>query len=106
MAWEKRAGQSFYYRSRKKQGRVVREYLGRGTRAVKAAAEDTERQVGRNKERIEKQAWDDLETHITTLNRLTTSLSQALLVDAGFYKHRRGAWRKRRNNGPYTTNLS
>jgi len=99
MAWEKRAGQYFYYRSRKKQGRVVREYLGRGARAVKAAAEDTERQAVRNEERIERKAWEALDSQVATLDQLMTLLSQTLLVDGGWYRHNRGEWRRRRNDG-------
>src|SRR6266496_2405093 len=106
MAWQKRGSHYYYYRSTKHRGKVTTDYLGSGSRAQQAALEDRERHAACLQERSEQQAWDALETHITTLNRFTTSLSQALLVDAGFYKHRRGEWRKRRTNGTHLTDLS
>src|SRR2546430_14037636 len=106
MAWQKRGSHYYYYRSTKEKGRVATEYLGRGTRAVKAAAEDTERQAGRNKERQEQKEWEALDTQVATLDTLITLLSHSTLADAGFYKHRRGEWRKRRTNGTHLTDLS
>ena len=107
MAWEQRGTQRYYYRSRKAKGRVVREYLGRGARAVKAAAEDTARQAGRNTARREQHTWEALDTQVATLDRLITLLSHSTLVDAGFHQHSRGEWRRRRRtNGTHTTNLS
>ena len=106
MAWERRGHTLYYYRSKKEKGRVIREYLGRGARAVKAATEDAARHAVHNQERREQHACEALESQIAALDALTTSLSQALLVDAGFYKHRRGTWRKRRNNGTHITDLS
>ena len=106
MSWERRRNHRYYYRTKKHRGITTREYYGKGTRALQAALEDREQHTAHKQARQEQQAWDDLETHITTLNRFTTSLSQALLVDAGFYKHRRGEWRKRRNNGTHLTDLS
>src|SRR6266545_763180 len=52
MAWEQRGTQRYYYRSRRKHGRVIREYCGRGVLAERAVAEDTARQAGRNTGRI------------------------------------------------------
>jgi len=106
MVWEKRGQQFFYYRSRKVNGRVIREYLGRGQRAVKAAAEDTERQAVRNQERRERNTWGALDSQVVTLNTLITLLSQTHLVDGGFYRYKRGEWRKRRNNGKHLTEIS
>ena len=107
MAWEKRGRQHFYYRSRKDKGRVVREYLGRGPRAIRAAAEDRARQAVRNEARREKQAWEALDVHLTQLDTLITLLSHSTVVDAGFYQHHRGEWRKRRaHDGTHTPDLS
>src|SRR5437870_5017222 len=98
MVWEKRGLQFFYYRSRKVNGRVSREYIGRGPRAVKAAAEDKERQAVRNHERRERHTWEALDTQVATLDTLMTLLSHAQMVDGGFHRHNRGAWRKRRTH--------
>ena len=50
MAWERRGKQKFYYRTRKAKGRYVREYIGRGERAKRAAAEDAARKEAREQE--------------------------------------------------------
>ena len=97
MAWQKRGNRLFYYRSRKKKGRVVTEYLGSGARAQQAALEDQAQHTARTQERQEQQAWDALESQIAALGTLTTLLSQSLLVvDGRLYRHNRGEWRKRR----------
>jgi hypothetical protein len=106
MAWEQRGHQRFYYRSRKVQGRVVREYLGRGPRAVRAAAEDTAKRAGRNKEHMERKMWEALDTHVAHLDTLMTLLSHSTLVDNGLYQHHRGEWRKRRPDGRHNSTLS
>ncbi len=106
MGWEKRGQQHFYYRSHKVNGRVIREYLGRGPRAVKAATEDTARQAARNTARREKHEWEALDSQVATLNTLITLLSRTYLVDNGFYHHKRGEWRKRSNDGKHPTEIS
>src|SRR5215510_9990723 len=99
MAWQKRGDHFYYYRSIKDKGCVTTHYLGRGSRARQAAAEDKERQAVRNRERRERHTWEALDSQVTILDILMILLSHSTLVDAGFYKHNRGAWRKRRTNG-------
>ena len=101
MAWETRNGGGHYYtRSRRVNGRVVREYVGTGLIAELAAAEDAERHAEREKKR---QVWnarkDDSERVAALVDRCTkcvSALTTAVLVNAGFYRHHRGEWRKRR----------
>jgi hypothetical protein len=102
MAWERRGNQKFYYRSRKINGRVVREYLGRGDRAKRADLEDAQRRETREKERAEGQTWEAMDEHIAQLHQLTKLLSHSYLVNAGFYQHHRGEWRRRGENSVQT----
>src|SRR5262245_19727565 len=97
MAWQKRGRNSYYYRSKKSNGHVITHYLGRGTWAHQAALEDEARHTARTQARQEQQAWDELDDQIMTLSTLTTALSHSTLVGAGYYKHHRSHWRKRRN---------
>ena len=101
MAWETRNGEGRYYtRSRRVNGRVVREYVGIDLIGELAAAEDTNRQTEQEEQR---QAWnarkDDFE-HIAALvdhcTERATSLTTAVLVHAGFHRHHRGQWRRHR----------
>lgn len=96
MAWERRGNKKFYYRSRKVNGRVVREYIGRGERAKRVAQEDTQKKATREHDRIERQEWEAMDNHIAELHQLTKLLSHSHLVNAGFYRHHRGEWRRRR----------
>jgi len=106
MAWQRRGNHLYYYRSTKHRGQVTTEYLGSGSRAHQAALEDQERHTARIQERQEQQAWDALESQIAALGKLTTLLSQSLLVvDGRLYRHNRGEWRKRRTpiDRPHST---
>lgn len=101
MAWETRNGGGRYYtRSRRVDGRVVREYIGVGPLAELMAAEDAERRAERMRQR---QAWNaersELEAIESSVDRLSDALSDLtslVLVNAGYYRHHRGGWRKRR----------
>ena len=97
MAWQKRGSHFYYYRSTKHRGRVMTDYLGRGTRAQQAALEDQERHTALAQERSEQQTWEALDTQIKTLSTLVTALTNSTIVNAGYYKHNRSHWRKRRN---------
>ena len=95
MAWERRGNQKFYYRSRKVNGRVVREYIGRGERAKRAAQEDAQKKAVREHDRIERREWESMDKDIAQLHQLTKLLTHSHLVNAGFYRHHRGEWRRR-----------
>ena len=105
MPWEQRGSQRYYYRSRKENGRVLRQYLGRGPRAIQAAAEDAERHTTRHQGRLERKAWEALESQVASLDTLITFLSHAHLLNAGWYRHHRGDWRKRRHDGSHDGTL-
>ena len=47
MGWEQRGNNPYYYRARRINGRVVKEYVGTGASAEAAAAEDKARRQAR-----------------------------------------------------------
>jgi hypothetical protein len=100
MAWEQKGGCRFYTRSRRVNGRVKREYLGTGTTAELAAFEDEQRR----RRAVEARAALEREQSIfavaaapqQALDRVADGLMAAALEEAGYHRHDRGHWRKRR----------
>jgi hypothetical protein len=96
MAYEKRGSKAYYYRAKKQHGRVVKEYIGRGPRAQKAALEANQRREIREQERATCERLEALETRVAQLDKLITLLALAHMIEAGLYQHHRGEWRKRK----------
>ena len=97
MGWEKGR---YYTRSRKVNGRVVREYVGRGPVAELVAQMDT---LERQQREVERAAWlvkraelDALDAGVATLIDLTDLAAAAALLAAGYHKHK-GQWRRKRH---------
>jgi hypothetical protein len=102
MGWEKRdRGGLYYTRSKKIGGRVVREYVGAGSLAELVAEMDALERRRRQEEtatwRAERERIDALEAPIVELCETAEVLAQATLYAAGYRKHNRGEWRKRRD---------
>src|SRR5262245_39804097 len=97
MGWEKGG---YYTRSRKVGGRVVREYVGSGLPAILAALADTEARRERAEQerafRDEKAARRAAEAELDGMIELTDLAARAALLAAGFHQHKRGEWRRRR----------
>jgi hypothetical protein len=101
MAWEgRKRGGRYYTRSVRHGGRVERQYLGRGPAAERAAAFDALAQARREQER---EVWREEQAHHEALDRSVADfcaavelLVCALLVLAGYHRHDRGEWRRRR----------
>jgi hypothetical protein len=94
MAWETRCGRSRYYtRSRRVNGRVVREYVGGGIVGRLGAAVDAHRRAERADERA---ALAELDALVEELDALAELVARAALIAAGYHQHARGPWRKRR----------
>jgi hypothetical protein len=101
--WERRnRGGLYYTRSRKVDGRVVREYVGGGVLGEIAARMDADERRQREEEAA---FWIEERESLETLDGLTEELyeaaevlAQAALVAAGYHRHKRGEWRKRRGN--------
>ena len=100
MSWESRKGLGRYYtRSRRRGGRVVREYLGIGERAIRAAKRDGSKRRKRlaelkvHRERVNEA--DALEAEVAVACDLAELLSRAALLAVGYRQHHRSEWRKR-----------
>ena len=101
MGWERRERGGLYYtRSRREGGRVVREYVGGGLIGELAAELDGEERRGRVAEAAafgaDKAAWAELDGMTADLSELADGLAAAALLLAGYHRHDRGAWRRKR----------
>jgi hypothetical protein len=101
MGWEKRERGGLYYtRSRKVGGRVVREYVGGGILGHLAALQDAQERRRREQEAaLWKKERDRLEALVAPIEQLcevAEILSKAVLLAAGFRRHQRGEWRRKR----------
>jgi hypothetical protein len=96
MGWDKGR---YYTRSRKVNGRVVREYLGRGAAAEAAAQDDAERRALRAEGAVAwkagKAALRACQADIDALCAGADLLARAALLAAGFHQHKR-QWRRKR----------
>src|SRR5262245_55787564 len=100
MGWEVRGTRRYYTRSRKVGGRVVREYVGTGPVAEVAAAADALRQAQRRAERearlAERARWEAALAPLEGLCLASDLLARAALTAAGYHRHDRGEWRRKR----------
>ena len=101
MSWETRGVYGPYYtRSRRVDGRVVREYVGRGPLAeIIAQADEAEREArrlerGREREQLEQDR--ELDQLFSAYSAGVDELLRGVLEAAGYYRHKRGEWRRRR----------
>jgi hypothetical protein len=98
MAWEKRdVGQAYYYRSVRRDGKVVKVYYGGGTAGRLAAEADARRRAER---RAAAAAARASEAHLAALMLLNAVLSErcqrlaaASLLAAGYRRPARHNWR-------------
>ena len=100
MAWEQRGNRSYYYRSVRSGTRVTKEYAGGGLMGVLAAEFEAERQEQRayeaDRRRRERATWAALEQPARELDDLAELLAATALTLAGYHRHDRGEWRRRR----------
>jgi len=98
MAWEQRGTRRYYSRTRRLNGRRVREYYGSGERAEQAAAEDEYRQALRTltRDAIKKHVERFADAVLGRLEGVTQRLTRACLLAAGFRQHEQGEWRRPR----------
>ena len=102
MAWEKRKrGTSYYTRSRKVDGRVIREYVGGGVLGEIAALEDTYERRRREEEaaywREERERLRALVSSVEELCEAAEVIARAALIASGYHRHNRAEWRRRRD---------
>jgi hypothetical protein len=99
--WERRErGGLYYYRSRRVNGRVEKEYIGTGPLAELAAEADA---LEHRQREEEAKAWQAERERLEALEGLTEELceaaellTRATLLAAGYRQHHRGEWRKQR----------
>jgi hypothetical protein len=101
VAWETRAGHGAYYtHSVRRGGRVVREYVGAGLKGEIAAAENDRRRSRRNDERAaqlaERSRITTRDAEIADLCLAVDAAIEVALHGAGYHRHDRGTWRRRR----------
>jgi hypothetical protein len=101
--WRERGG-PYYTRSRKEDGRVVREYVGGGALGKIAALEDEYARMRRQEEaaiwKEERESLEKLAAPVEELCEAAEVLARAALLAAGYRRHNRGEWRKRRGQEP------
>lgn len=97
MAWDRGR---YFTRSRRISGRVVREYVGTGLAGEMAsrlaARERAWRKLIAEELRQEKAKLTGLDTEMKALAKTTDLAVRAALLAAGLHQHKRGEWRKRR----------
>jgi hypothetical protein len=103
MGWESRGGNGPYYtRSKKVNGRVVREYIGRGRVGELVAAMDArERQQHTAQADADRRLIEEYEKAERLLAELCNSidtLTRAVLYASGYHQHKHGEWRHKRGN--------
>ncbi len=100
MATVYRNGRAYLYRSKRKNGRVTSEYRGSGEFAAFFGSLDQLEDIERREEKmIEAEAQkhlDDLEHALDDLAAESRALAHEALTAAGYHRHHRGEWRKRR----------
>jgi hypothetical protein len=99
--WESRErGGLYYMRSRKEGGQVVREYVGGGVLGEIAALEDEYERRRRQEEaafwKEKRESLEELAAPVDELCEAAEILARAVLLAAGFRRHNRGEWRKKR----------
>jgi len=101
MSWESRkTGGMYYTRSRRVNGRVVRQYLGGGEVGAIAARLDSlerEKQAAiAARHRADRARFEDLDAQVASLCEVAELFARATLLAAGYHQHHRGSWRRRR----------
>jgi hypothetical protein len=90
----------YYTRSRRVNGRIVREYIGGGRVgelvAQMDALERQKRETERACDQMEREEVELLDAPFAELNELAELLAHAALLATGYQQHKRGEWRKKR----------
>lgn len=102
MSWEKRKrGGRYYTRSRRVNGRIVREYIGSGRIAELAAQLDEldreERELERFQLQHEKAQAEAFAAPVIDLHDMAELIARGALLAAGYHRHKGGEWRRKRD---------
>ena len=101
MGWETRQhGGRYYTRSRRRDGRIVREYVGAGAAGERAAASDALARDQRERELAERlrthRRHDQADAALAAWSTAVDAQMRAALEAAGYHQHKRGEWRRKR----------
>ena len=100
MGWEERGGASYYYTAERVGRRVVKQYVGSGPvaeyAALLAAETRAKRRHAAEAAKRERDELAALDAALAPLDELADALTAAVLFAAGYHRHHRGSWRKRR----------
>ncbi|WP_417381921.1 hypothetical protein [Gimesia sp.] len=104
MSWDQKKGKKkYYYRSKRVDGKSIKEYVGRGRTATEAELFDQQQHL---RKQFDQRYWDlrlcllDRASDSTDhLFMLSTILFKAILISSGFYLHKGHEWRRRNNYG-------
>ena len=101
MAWDRRSrGGRYYTRSVRTGGRVTKEYLDCGPGAELAAYEDERERAAREalrcQERAERERLREVDELLAGFSADVKTLTHGTLLAAGYHRHQRGEWRRRR----------
>lgn len=100
MGWQTKGNGQYYTRSRRENGRVVREYVGRGEVAQLIAQIDglerEQQATERERNQIKQRERDALDKTAHDFYDQVETIVQTVLAEAGYHRHARGQWRKRR----------
>jgi hypothetical protein len=101
MSWEMRNGRGRYYTSsHREHGRIVREYYGKGELGQLAADIDAlavqTRLVEREDRADERDRIAAIEDPLVEFDRAVELAISGELLVAGYHRHDRGPWRRRR----------
>ncbi len=92
MSWDKQGGRLYYSRSRRVNGRFVRQYFGRGPEAHRAAAEDARRRPERQQRALARDYLRGLDQEVMDFTRLVNVAMVVVLLGHGWVRHG-GEWR-------------
>jgi hypothetical protein len=97
MGWEQRGRHRYFYVVRRLNGRVRKEYMGRGPAAVAAAEQVAVRKADRAAEQERRESELVLADQVAAIGAEANTLLEAALLAAGFHRPQRKPWRKRRS---------
>lgn len=100
MPWQKRGKHEYYYSWRTRSSGRKKVYFGRGPAASVVALRDqikaAEHRAACSAFRAFRQQFEDNNERLKEAHGLITHLVAAEMIAAGYYRHDRGRWRKRR----------
>ena len=98
-----RSGRNYYYRNKKKNGKVISEYVGSGELALISAKLDQHEQQAKKEQqamvRTERAKSSLLDAKILDLEKTLSELFTWVAIASGYYLHKR-EWRQSKNNQP------